>query len=160
MENKMNTKYFQTIINFENDKVKPKLKLRYKSSVINITNNWEFIKIKLNSVIYWNNLIIVKVVNSNLDIFLDEIKTEANIKIYTINYDKFFNEKNPIMDWIIYNNSSLEDTIFIFEGKNWENIKKSFKISGTWVHGGNIKSRHMLSSCQSTLTRFLNILNI
>jgi hypothetical protein len=150
-----------TILNLENIQVKPKRRLKFKSSVYCTDSKWELIKTKL-EVTNWNKLIIIKVViNNNKNITFNIIKTQVNtnINVFTISYDKIFNVQNPIMDWIIHNNSCLENTIFIFENQIWENIQILFENSGTKVYGGNIESRHMLSSCQFTLSKFINIIN-
>ena len=59
----------------------------------------------------------------------------------------------------IKDNMSYNNVIFIFNGITWNNLVKILRSLNISIYGGNSSRRHLLSTVQSNLVKFLLLLN-
>lgn len=91
-----------------------------------------------------------KMLNKNFNSDVAKLIKNFNYltKIKLLRYIKFKNENINIRN-IKYN------TIFIFQDISWSNIVFLFKTAGISLYGGSGNKRHLLSTVQANLMRFL-----
>ena len=70
---------------------------------------------------------------------------------------KNINDLN-VLNFFLKDNMNNYNIIFIFEGLIWSNILFLFNLLGITIYGGSNTRRHLLSTVQLSLVKFLELI--
>lgn len=73
--------------------------------------------------------------------------------------DVIYSKINSPNNLFIKDNMSYNNIIFIFNGISWSNLLLLFRSIGINIYGGSNTKRHLLSTVQSNLVKFLLLIN-